>query len=87
MTVTDVIIHTIDRLRLPTSVRRLYLKNTNFWNYGLVCGVGVLVNQVVLHLCVRLLPLWLSDLLAILSAWLWNYSNSVGRLSKYWGFS
>jgi len=62
----------------------VYVKNIPFWNYGFICFVGMLINQVVLHFTISLFPLWVANLCAILVAWSWNYLNAVGMLKKYW---
>jgi len=53
--------------------------------YGLVCGIGIIINMVILYSTVNLFPLWLANIYAILIAWFWNYLNSVGQLGKLWG--
>ena len=68
-------------------LKKLYLKNTKFWKYALICGLGIIVNQVFIHLFIRFLPLWIANLFAIIIAWLWNYTNTLGFLSKYWGMT
>jgi len=56
----------------------LYLRSMSFWNYGTVAGIGVLINYAVWFAYVSLLPWFIVNAMAILTAWLWNWSMSVG---------
>jgi len=65
----------------------LYLRSMSFWNYGTVAGIGVLINYTVWIVYVNLLPWFIVNAIAILTAWLWNWSMSVGPFGYFWGFS
>jgi len=66
-------------------VLKIYLINPRFWLYIIICGIGVLINMFVIHLLINYFPLWISNFFAILTAFLWNYINTLGKLRKYWG--
>ena len=60
-----------------------------FWNpinYGIVGGIGVAINYLVFALVISSFPWWITNALAILTAWTWNWSMSVGPLGYLWGF-
>jgi len=64
----------------PTkTASRLYLKNLSLLNYAVVCGVGVLINMSIIGVLFNLgLGLYVSNAGAILVAFLWNWTFSVG---------
>jgi len=66
---------------------RLYLKWLSLLNYAVVCGIGIGINTYVLYGLVNLFPLWLANFCAILTAFLWNWTMSVGPLGYLWGLS
>jgi len=41
----------------------------------------------VIHALINIFPLWLANLCAILTAFLWNWSMSVGPYGWLWGLS
>jgi len=84
-TVTRRIRNFLAHPKLPSVFLRIYDAKTNFWNYGMIAGIGVLINQIALHFFIQYFQLWQADLLAIAIAWMWNYQNALGILSKYWG--
>lgn len=84
-TFTTMLTDLLSNPKLPVMFLKLYLKNPGFWNYAFICGLGVIINQTVLHFFVQYLPLWVANLLAIFIAWMWNYFNAIGFLAKYWG--
>lgn len=65
----------------------LYLQWVSLVNYAIVCGIGVGINMIVIHMLIKVFPLWLANLGAILSAFLWNWSMSVGPYGWLWGLS
>ncbi len=65
----------------------LYLKAYSFINYALVCGVGVIINMWVLLTISQFAPLWLSNLCAILIAWMNNWVFTVGPYGFIFGLS
>ena len=66
----------------------LYIKYYKIFNYLLVCGgIGVLVNQIVLHTYIATFPLWIADCLAIGAAATSNYIFTVGPLGYLFGLS
>jgi len=66
----------------------LYVKFWNPINYALIGGIGVLINYLVWLLFVSFggLPWFLINAIAIITAWSWNWANSVGPLGWVWGF-
>jgi len=64
----------------------LYESKSNFWNMGLIGLIGVLINQISIHFLIAYFPLWLANFFSILIAWVWNYENIFGKLTKYWGW-
>lgn len=79
--------------RLIISVTRsqwllqLYVKRMHFINYALVCGIGIGINMAFLHGLADVLPLAFANLGAIIMAWMWNYTMTVGSLGHLWGFT
>jgi putative flippase GtrA len=58
---------------------KLYLKYLNLFNYAIVCGIGVLINMTIITTVFNMTgELMVSNALAILTAFLWNWSFSVG---------
>jgi len=66
---------------------KIYVKGVNLFNYAIVCGIGVGINMAVIHALINIFPLWLANLCAILTAFLWNWSMSVGPYGWLWGLS
>lgn len=61
-----------------------------FWNpinYAIIGGIGVLINYMVWSAFVNVYDWWFTNALAIISAWLWNWSMSVGPFGYLWGFT
>jgi hypothetical protein len=74
-----------DRL---SGVEAIYRKIWNVINYMLICGVGgTTVNYIILSVLVNILPLLIADVIAILTAALWNYTFTVGPLGYLAGLS
>jgi len=84
-TFTTLLTDLLSNTKLPNMFLKAYLKNPRFWNYAFICGLGVIINQLILHLFVLYLPLWTANFIAIFTAWMWNYQNALGYLAKYWG--
>lgn len=66
--------------------RRRYVSFWNPVNYALVGGLGMGINFLVNAILLFYMPWYLSNVLAILTAWSWNWINSVGPAGHYWGF-
>lgn len=82
-----VIISLLNALDPSMSTGDLYVRYMSLINYAIVCGIGVLINQFVLHRMVNLMALWLANMAAILTAFLWNYFFTVGPLGYLFGLS
>ena len=64
---------------LDPKISDFYVKRVSLFNYGLVCGVGVLINMKILGALFDFgLGLYVSNAIAILVAFLWNWTFSVG---------
>jgi len=85
--VPKLVVKTIRFLFADERLVQLYLKWFNLVNYAVVCGIGVGINMYVLLGLANVLPLWLANLCAIGTAFLWNYSMSVGPYGWIWGLS
>ena len=85
--VPRIIVRVIRILFADERVVQLYLKWLSLVNYAIVCGIGVGINMYVLLGLANLLPLWMANLCAIGTAFLWNWSMSVGPLGWIWGLS
>lgn len=75
--------------RIPRAgawLQRRYLQFWNPVNYALVGGIGVAINFIVWALLIGRLPWFLTNALAIITAWSWNWAMSVGPLGWIWGF-
>jgi len=70
------------------NLANLYLQFWNPINYALIGGVGIIINYLVWLLFVSFgsLPWFFINALAIITAWSWNWANSVGPLGWLWGF-
>lgn len=64
-----------------------YSKNPKFFNYAIICGIGVLIQSIILMFLSNSMPLLLANFIGVLVAWLWNYENSVGRFGGEWGMN
>ena len=80
-----VISKTIRLLTGDEKLVKIYVKGVNLFNYAIVCGIGVGINMAVIHALINIFPLWLANLCAILTAFLWNWSMSVGPYGWLWG--
>ncbi len=66
-------------------LKNMYLKRVKFFNYAFVGGCGVIINTLLLYALISFLPLYLANWIAILVAWLSNYTFSVGPLGFLFG--
>lgn len=64
----------------------IYEKLWNPLNYAIVGGIGVVINFVIMALLISVFPWWAANAVAILTAWTWNWANSVGPMGYLWGF-
>jgi len=64
----------------------LYVRFWNPANYALIGSIGVAINYLVWLLLQSSFPWFITNFLAILTAWGWNWLNSVGPLAYLWGF-
>jgi len=71
---------------LGPKLAALYARVSNPLNYAMVGGIGVGVNFLVFLLLIGWLPWWFTNIIAIGTAWLWNWSQSVGPFGWFWGF-
>jgi len=71
---------------LGDKLAALYARLANPVNYGIIGGIGVGINYLVFLLLIGRLPWWFTNFLAILAAWSWNWSMSVGPFGWLWGF-
>ena len=82
------IILSITKVLDPTDfLSKFYIKYVKLLNYCLVCGLGVVINQFVIHFFIKYLPLFWSNNFAIATAFLWNYTLSVGPLGFLFGLA
>ena len=82
-----VVLGLLNALDPTNSTGDIYIKWMSLINYGIVCGIGVLINQVILHRMVAFMSLWVANLIAIFVAFLWNWTFSVGPYGHLWGLS
>ena len=68
-------------------LKKVYLSHVKAANYAFVAGCGVLINTALLYALVSFFPLYLSNWIAILCAWGWNYTFSVGPFGYIFGLS
>ena len=67
-------------------VHKLYESIWNPVNYAIVGGIGMGINYLIWALTIGSMEWYLSNFVAILCAWSWNWANSVGPLGFLWGF-
>lgn len=85
MTFTTFLTKVLEHPKVPTWLLDLYVGRPQFWNYALIGLIGVFINQILIHNFIKYVPLWLANFGSIFIAWLWNYFNALGYLSKFWG--
>jgi len=83
-TVTRLLIKMLSHPKIPRFIKESYKYKPDFWNYALIGMIGVLINQITIHFFIKYLPLIFANFLSIGIAWMWNYQNALGSLSKYW---
>ena len=64
-----------------------YVRYMKLFNYACVCGLGVLINMYVLGTMLMIFPWYMADFLAIIIAFFWNYTFTVGPLGYLFGLS
>ena len=85
--VPRVILGLVNALDPTKSTGEMYVKWMSLINYAIVAGIGVIINQLILHRMVSYMALWLANLIAIFVAFGWNYLFSVGPLGYLFGLS
>ena len=85
--VPKLVVKVIQILFADERIIQFYLRWISLVNYAMVCGIGVGINMYVLLGLAKILPLWLANLCAIGTAFLWNWSMSVGPMGWIWGLS
>jgi regulator of replication initiation timing len=68
-----------------SQIADLYVRYMSLVNYAIVAGVGVIINMFVLYGTVTIFPLFMANGLAILTAFLWNWTFSVGPMGYLMG--
>jgi hypothetical protein len=68
------------------ALTKIYVKAWNPINYAIIGGIGVLINMALLGSTLPYMPWFISNIIAIGCAWLWNWINAVGPLCHHWGF-
>ncbi len=63
----------------------VYIKYMSLINYAIVAGIGVFINMFVLYSFVAIFPLYMANGIAILIAFLWNWTLSVGPFGYLMG--
>ena len=86
-TFTDYLTSLLSYPQIPGFIKNTYTTKPKFWNYIFICGIGVLINQVILHFLAQIMYLWIANFVSITIAFLWNYVNALGYLAKYWGMT
>lgn len=81
------VLYLIHRVNAPKPVENLYLKYMSLWNYIVVGFSGYLINTTVLYSLVNMIPLWLANAIAVIIAFLCNWTFSVGPLGYLMGLS
>jgi len=72
--------------KLNPKIGKLYDSLWNPINYAIVGGIGVLINYLFWFFLQMSFPWWITNAFAIGSAWLFNWSMSVGPFGWLWGF-
>lgn len=55
-------------------------------NYGIIGGIGVIINYAVQFALMSFMPWYVTNALAIICAWVWNWQNATGAWAYRWGF-
>lgn len=69
------------------SLSKLYLKNSLIINFGIIFGLGMLIQSSMSDVFGRILEDWVASPLAILSNIFWCYIMTVGPMGYLWGFN
>ena len=72
--------------RVGSWMARQYVKFWNPVNYAIIGGIGVIINFILFAATIKIMPWYFCNIISIGSAWMWNWSNSVGPLGVHWGF-
>jgi len=73
--------------RRGKSFSKIYLKNAAIVNFGIIFGLGMLIQSSMSDVFGRILENWMASPLAILSNILWCYIMTVGPMGHLWGFN
>jgi hypothetical protein len=76
----------IHKAFLYFKVEQIYERYWNPINYAVIGGIGVLINMALMNFTITFMNWLFADLISILVAWSWNWSQSVGPFGHYWGF-
>ena len=68
-----------------SQLAEMYVKYMSLINYAIVAGIGVIINMFVLLTFVSIFPLFMANGVAILVAFLWNWTLSVGPMGYFMG--
>jgi len=68
------------------SLTKLYVKFMSLLNYMFVCGIGVFINQIIIHYFVSSTSLMIANFIAIFVAFTWNWTFTVGPYGYLFGF-
>ena len=68
-------------------ISKWYLDFMSIINYAIVCGIGVIINQLAIHTLIKFMSLFWANSFAILIAFIWNWNFSVGPLGFLFGLS
>lgn len=81
----------LNRIDPKKKLSHAYIKSCSLINYIIVCGTGVIINNLVQKFLYsytgEALNWMVINNLAIIIAFLWNYTMSVGPLGFFWGLS
>ena len=69
------------------NISKLYLKNAAIFNFGIIFGLGMLIQSSMSNVFGGILENWIASPLAILTNILWCYIMTVGPMGYLWGFN
>ena len=81
------VVKTADLVDPTGTLSNIYIKMESMFNYAFVCGIGVFINQFVIHKLIGDMGLFWANNVAIVTAFIWNYTFSVGPFGFVFGFS
>jgi len=67
-------------------ISKIYMAYWNPINYAIVGGIGVLLNYLIWATLNNAFDWWITNAMAIIVTWGWNWIMSVGPLGYMWGF-